>query len=174
MHDVLYRVLCSPDTDAHPNAGVRPKHAPERHELLLRDEFPAPYWQCLCFTGGAPANYKIQGYVNGCPSGTYNDGRDCCFPIAPTPTPTPVSGGCTTPGWNGSCPPGTYPNNGMCCTGGCDGAAVAASGATATFSAEPSQSVRARRRHGWLQLRRVGGIQLYQQRRTLGRGELQL
>jgi hypothetical protein len=33
--------------------------------------------------------------------------------------PSSVSGGCTTPGYNGSCPPGTTPNgNGLCCSSG--------------------------------------------------------
>ncbi|HLL72150.1 MAG TPA: hypothetical protein VK363_11985 [Pyrinomonadaceae bacterium] len=90
---------------------------------------PQPYWQCICPGGGTPANYRDPNNVNGCPSGEYNNGSDCCFP-------TTAGGGggaemaCTTPGWNGTCPYGTYPKNGMCCSsGGCSG--VSASGSLA-------------------------------------------
>jgi hypothetical protein len=77
---------------------------------------PSPFWDCFCLGDSEAANYKIPGYMNGCPSGTYNNGQGCCFPIAPTPTPT-SGGGCTTPGFDGSCPPGTSPDAfGMCCT----------------------------------------------------------
>jgi len=72
----------TPEPTPTPAQECDPNTRPNPTNCLCRTDSPGtgPYWYCACFEDPAlnHADYRNPGNINGCPSGSYNNGRDCC------------------------------------------------------------------------------------------------